>query len=194
MIQNKEDLRYYLDCDFLRNFKVKSIPCIRYLGKVLYGTDSCMAFHYLSTLRHYEYYLNRKYRYSIFRKIICSWYKYKMNRLRIKYGIRIAPNTVGYGFKMAHVVGGGIIINCKSMGNNCSANIGVVVGNNGGQEERPTIGDNVSLCTGCKVIGNVTIGNNVIVAPNSVVIKDVPDNCIVSGVPAQIIKELQPLE
>ena len=82
---------------------------------------------------------------------------------------------------------GGVIINCKSVGCNCTANAGVIVGNNnkGGMA---VIGDNVDLTIGCKVIGGVHIGNNVIVAPNSVVIKDVPDNCVVSGVPAKIIK------
>ena len=46
----------------------------------------------------------------------------------------------------------------------------------------------VELTLGCKVIGGITIGNNVIVAPNSVVVKDVPDNSVVSGVPARTIK------
>lgn len=50
------------------------------------------------------------------------------------------------------------------------------------------IGDNVDLTIGCKVIGGVHIGNNVIVAPNSVVVKDVPNNAIVSGIPAKILK------
>lgn len=40
------------------------------------------------------------------------------------------------------------------------------------------------------VYGNVKIGNNVIVAPNAVVIHDVPDNCVVAGVPARIIKRI----
>ncbi len=52
------------------------------------------------------------------------------------------------------------------------------------------IGDNVELAVGCKVIGRIIIGNNVIVAPNAVVVKDVPDNAIVGGVPATIIKIL----
>lgn len=82
---------------------------------------------------------------------------------------------------------GGIIINCKSIGCNCTANTGVIVGNNskGGM---PIICDNVDLTIGSKVIGGVQIGNNVIVAPNSVVVKDVPNNAVVSGVPAKIIK------
>lgn len=74
------------------------------------------------------------------------------------------------------------------MGNNCSLNTGVIVGNNGGQDKRAIIGDNVSLTIGSKVIGRVTIGDNVVVAPNSVVVKDVPPNAVVSGIPAVIIK------
>ena len=74
------------------------------------------------------------------------------------------------------------------MGNYCSANVNVLVGNNKTLDDRPIIGDYVRLTTGCKVYGGITIGNHVIVAPNSVVVKDVPDNCVVSGIPAKIIK------
>lgn len=63
-----------------------------------------------------------------------------------------------------------------------------VVGNKGSQDNRAIIGNNVGLTIGCKVIGKVVLGNNVIVAPNSVVIKNIPDNAVVSGVPAKIIK------
>ena len=75
------------------------------------------------------------------------------------------------------------------MGNYCTVNSGVVVGNKGSNDMVPKIGNNVTLSVGCKVIGHIKIGNNVVVAPNSVVIKDVPDNCVVSGVPAIIIKK-----
>lgn len=43
------------------------------------------------------------------------------------------------------------------------------------------------MTIGSKIIGGVTIGNNVIVAPNSVVVKNVPDNAVVSGIPAKIL-------
>ena len=49
------------------------------------------------------------------------------------------------------------------------------------------IGNNVDMTIGSKIIGGVTIGNNVIVAPNSVVVKNVPDNAVVSGIPAKIL-------
>ena len=86
-------------------------------------------------------------------------------------------------------LGGGIIINCNSMGNYCGANVGVVIGNNHTWDERPTIGDHVGFSIGSKAYGNIHIGSHVTIAPNSVVIKDVPDNSVVSGVPAKIIKQ-----
>lgn len=75
------------------------------------------------------------------------------------------------------------------MGEWCTETGGVVVGNRGSQQNRPTIGNNVSLTLGCKVIGLIHIGDNVIVGPNSVVVKDVPANSVVSGIPARIIKQ-----
>lgn len=74
------------------------------------------------------------------------------------------------------------------MGFNCSVNKGVVIGNKKGQQNRAIIGDNCFFLLGAKVIGKLNIGNNVIVAQNSVVVKDIPQNTIVSGVPAKVIK------
>lgn len=82
----------------------------------------------------------------------------------------------------------GVIVNCKSIGNNCKINSGVVVGSKHNNSQIAEIGNNVELAVGCKVIGKIKIGNNVVVAPNAVVVKDVPDNAIVGGVPAKIIK------
>lgn len=55
---------------------------------------------------------------------------------------------------------------------------------------RPVIGDNVKICTGAIVCGDITIGNNVIIGAGSVVFKSIPDNCVVVGNPARIIKRL----
>ena len=57
-------------------------------------------------------------------------------------------------------------------------------------QDAPVIGDNVVISAGCKIIGKVNIGDNVIIAPNAVVVKDVPENCVVGGIPAQIIKTI----
>lgn len=54
-----------------------------------------------------------------------------------------------------------------------------------------TIGDDVWIGGNCTIVGGVTIGNNVVVAAGAVVNKDVPDNCVIAGVPAKIVKELK---
>jgi serine O-acetyltransferase len=81
-----------------------------------------------------------------------------------------------------------VIISCKSIGNYCSANGGVIVGNKGSNDNIATIGNYVKLSIGCKVYDKITIGDHIILASNSVVFKVVPSNVAVSGVPAKIIK------
>ena len=74
----------------------------------------------------------------------------------------------------------------KSIGRNLYINqcttLGVV-GNNA-----PVIGDNVRVATGALVLGGIKIGNNVTIGAGAVVVKDVPDNCVVVGNPAKIVK------
>ena len=53
------------------------------------------------------------------------------------------------------------------------------------------IGDNVYIGTGTTILGPATIGSNVVIAAGSVVVKDIPNNCLVAGVPAKIIKTIE---
>lgn len=64
----------------------------------------------------------------------------------------------------------------------------VTIGGKSGWYEVPIVGDNVEISAGARVIGPVRVGNNVIIGANAAVVKDVPDNCIVAGIPAKIIK------
>lgn len=98
----------------------------------------------------------------------------------------IGLNMCGPGLWLPHM--GGIIVNCKSMGRNCSITKGVVIGNKAGSENMANIGDNCYFTLGCKVIGAVNIGNNVIVTQNAVVTKDIASNTLVGGIPARPIK------
>jgi serine O-acetyltransferase len=74
------------------------------------------------------------------------------------------------------------------VGDYCTISSGVVIGTKTGQNKNAVIGNNVEITLGVKIIGDVTIGDNVIIAPNSVVVKDIDANTIVSGVPAKFLK------
>lgn len=66
----------------------------------------------------------------------------------------------------------------------------VTIGRSLEPEKYPEIGNNVYISAGVRIIGKIVIGNNVIIGANAVVTKDVPDNCIVAGVPAKIIRKV----
>ncbi len=91
---------------------------------------------------------------------------------------------IGLGLLIQH--GFSTIINHKSIGCNCKIYQQVTIGYK--DSKTPILGNNVTVCCGAKVIGDVTIGNDVIIGANAVVTKDIPDHCIVAGVPAVIIK------
>jgi serine O-acetyltransferase len=95
-----------------------------------------------------------------------------------------SPN-VGPGFFTQH--GYATSVGAYSIGKNCSVNQLVVIGWTD-RSRGPILGDNVSVKAGAKILGPITIGNNVTVGANAVVTKDVPPNCVVAGVPARIIR------
>ena len=110
--------------------------------------------------------------------------------LSFKHGISIDRTTsIDGGLNIHHY--SGIILTPKAViGKNLTIYQCVTVGrvHSGTKAGVPTIGDNVTLYAGCKVIGNIKIGNNVVVGANSVVTNDIPDNAIVAGCPARILR------
>lgn len=101
----------------------------------------------------------------------------------------ICDNGMTIGNKLMIWHGFSTIINAKSIGRDCEIWQQVTIGNKLNDEgAKPTIGDNVKICAGAIIIGDITIGDNVIVGAGSVVTKNVPENCVVAGVPAKIIK------
>jgi serine O-acetyltransferase len=100
---------------------------------------------------------------------------------------------IGPGFLIAHVCG--LVIGGKTrIGKNCDVRQNVTFGGNFSKKDpdgrtQPWVGDNVSFGAGAVVIGSVKIGSGTIIGANSVVTRDVPDNVIVSGVPATVIKQ-----
>lgn len=104
-------------------------------------------------------------------------------------GIEIAHNAeIGNGLFIGHI-GGVIIVNGSMIGNNPSFHEGVTIGGAGRGEKHgsPNIGNNVYFGSGAKVMGKIKVGDNVMIGANAVVVKDVPDNAVVGGVPAKVI-------
>jgi len=110
---------------------------------------------------------------------------------RVLTGIEIHPAaTIGDGFFIDH--GFGVVIGETSeIGENVTLFQGVTLGGTGKEtgKRHPTIGDNVVIGAGAKVLGGITVGNNVYIGANAVVLKPVPDDCTVVGVPGRCIKQ-----
>lgn len=110
--------------------------------------------------------------------------EYVKDFIRHKFNSYI-PYTaeIGEGTKLGYGGIGVVIQKSAKIGRNCTISQNVTVGSRGKQ---PIIGDNVYIAPGAICIGG-TIGDNVVVGANTVVTKDIPSNCVVAGVPAQII-------
>ena len=106
-------------------------------------------------------------------------------------GIEIHPAAlIGKGLFIDH--GMGVVIGETAIiGDNVTLYQGVTLGGTGKEKGKrhPTIGNNVVIGTGAKVLGNITVGDNSYVGANAVVIKDVPPNSTVVGVPGRITKQ-----
>ena len=104
------------------------------------------------------------------------------------HGVYISDNVeIGAGFCISHCFS--IIIAGAKIGKNCVVMQQVTIGSSRGGKRAgyPILGDNVVVCCGAKIIGNVRIGNNVIIGANAVVATDIPDYAVVGGVPAKVI-------
>lgn len=95
-----------------------------------------------------------------------------------------ATTKIGESMWIAHPYA--TIINAESIGSNFSCIHCTTLGAT--SKGRPTLGNNVSLGANVTIIGNVHIGNNVTIGAGSVVVKDLPDNCVAVGNPARVIK------
>ena len=84
------------------------------------------------------------------------------------------------------------IINAEHIGENFNCRHLTTIGSSFDNSQRPSIGDNVVLGSSVSIIGGVSIGNNVVVGAGSVVVDDIPDNCVAVGNPSRIVEEKAP--
>ncbi len=118
------------------------------------------------------------------------WARWVSQKAARKTGIEIHPGAqIGENLFIDH--GNGVIIGETAIiGNNVTLYQGVTLGGTGKEhgKRHPTLGDNVMISAGAKIIGSFTIGDNSKVGAGSVVLEAVPPNCTVVGVPGRIVK------
>ena len=115
------------------------------------------------------------------------YYLYKLKKLSYKTGFQIPPYTCGKGLTIWHW--GPIIINANArIGNFCTIQPMVVIGHKREGGGAPIVGDNCIIGAGARIIGDIKIGNRVQIAPNAVVVKNLPDDAVVGGVPSRLLK------
>ena len=158
-----------VDADVRRYLKWSQIPMTGKVGRLNYcllrKIDFRSVFHY--RLRHH--------------KILCAINDLFLPRMKT---IEFGGYGIGAGLMVSHYH---CVVFPKQTGKNFRVGPGVVIGRNGGF---PVFGDNVYVAANATVVGDITIGSNVIIGAGSVVTKDVPDNVVVVGNLAKVIKTI----
>lgn len=131
---------------------------------------------------------------KIYRKVQCSKglmkiiYKILFKYYKERNHIELSSNTkIGPGLYIGHAYS--ITINPYAViGNNCNIHKGVTIGqeNRGARKGTPTLGNNIWIGVNSTIVGKITIGDDVLIAPNTYVNCDVPSHSIVFGNPCQI--------
>ena len=186
MIQSKKDLKEYIIADRTAMGFGKEKRAL--WKEVLKGNlDDMIIYRQIKYMRKLEYYSNNKK--TIVGKIRYLIAKHKYWHIARKNGLHISPNVFDKGLHIVHL---GYIWASNSciIGKNCTVLPRVLFGKRRPGLKSPNIfiGDNCYIGTGATILGPIHIGNNVIIAAGAVVVKDVPDNAVIAGNPAKIIK------
>jgi len=156
------------------------------IARYIYGILFNAGFRAIALYRIGHWFFKRKWRHSA--RFIERMSFHTCN-CEIYVGADIAP-----GLRIAHTVGL-VIGEGTHIGSNCDVRQNVTLGGNFHLQDengrtQPWLNDNISIGAGAVIIGPVKIGSNSIIGANSVVTKDVPENVIVLGAPARVIKNL----
>jgi len=134
--------------------------------------------------------INHKLAHALYKRKFYFLARFVSQVSRFFTGIEIHPGAkIGKNLFIDH--GMGIVIGeTAEVGDNCTLYHQVTLGGTGKDKGKrhPTLGNNVLVSTGAKVLGPINIGNNSKIGANAVVLKSVPDNSTAVGIPAKVVK------
>ena len=181
MILSKEDLKRYIKED--NKQYGNNLPNVR---DMILNNERWYTYKLKHELRYIEYLINVKK--QPFRKVRLYWHYLHFKRLCFKLKYILFPNTIGAGLSLYHIGDFTHVNKNVLIGENCTITVGTVFGHRKGGDEPVKVGNNCYFGIGCKVLGSVNIGNNVIIGGGSIVLNDIPDNAVVAGNPAKVIR------
>lgn len=130
---------------------------------------------------------------GVFQKVKQYFYLFRIKRMDAFNNASMGTD-IGFGAHfetpphLQHGLNGIIVSHYAHIGRDAWIAQQVTIGQAITENVAPTLGDNVIIGAGAKIIGNIRIGNNVTIGANAVVVNDMPDNCICGGIPARVIK------
>lgn len=171
---------------FIKNIK-EEIAIIRERDAAIHSSMEVFLYPSFKVMIHYRLahrlYLKKHY----------FWARWVSQRAVRKTGIEIHPGAqIGKGFFIDH--GNGVIIGETTIiGDNVTLYQGVTLGGTGKEQGKrhPTLGNNIMVGAGAKVLGSCTIGDNCKIGAGSVVLSDVPPGSTVVGVPGRVVKRMK---
>lgn len=176
MIHTKEKLNEYIEWDAKALGRKK-------LSASLFGDE---IWKFQLSMRKLDYYHFRKKRNPLTIPLFI-YYRFRYHSLSVKLGLSIPYNICGKGLAIPHY--GCIVINqTAQIGENCRILDGVNIGATNGVNRAPHIGNNVFIASGAKIIGDITIADNVPIGANAVVTKSISEpGTTWAGIPAKKI-------
>ena len=176
MIHSKEELREFIKWDG------KALGR-KTLAAGIFGDET---WKFQVTMRKLDYYHYLK-DHNAFAFVLYTYYRYRYHRLSVRLGFSIPYDICGKGLAIPHY--GCIVVNQPAkIGDNCRILDGVNIGATNGVNKAPQIGNNVFIASGAKIIGDITVADDVAIGANAVVIKSITEpGTPWAGVPARKI-------
>lgn len=177
IIKTRKELKFYIMADRIMNGFAPKKTWADLLKVKIFNKEPIMD--YLKCMRCLCYYEHKK---GFFNKLLYYYYKRTYNKYELQLRIHIDENTCGYGLVVPHAD------SFRIGGHNQIGNYAVIQGHSYMTGSNCIVGDGLYLAIGAKMIGPLTIGDNVTVAANSLVNKSYGSNLLLAGSPAIIKK------